>query len=217
MRPLYWLAVQTLGTVIRGGWRPEVSGLEHVPTSGGVVLAGNHLSFADQLFLGTVLPRHIAFWAKKEYFTGTGPRGLLNRGLMHGLGCIAVNRAGGAASDAAFESALPVLEGGGMVAVFPEGTRSPDGRLYRGRTGALRLARRCGVPVVPVGITGTADVQPGDLLARHRPRVAMHFGPPVDVTGADVDVRVATDALMATIQQLSGQEYVPHYAPRKAA
>jgi 1-acyl-sn-glycerol-3-phosphate acyltransferase len=215
MLPLYWLTVQTVGTAIRGGWKPAVSGLEHVPTSGGVVLAGNHLSFADQLFLGAVLPRHVAFWGKKEYFTGTGPRGTLNRALMHGLGVIPVNRDGGAASDAAFESAVPVLARGGMVAVFPEGTRSPDGRLYRGRTGALRLAQRCGVPIVPVGIVGTDGVRPKDLLGRGRPRVAMSFGPPVDVAGADV--RTATDALMASIQELSGQEYVPHYAQKKKA
>ncbi|MDT0278343.1 lysophospholipid acyltransferase family protein [Blastococcus goldschmidtiae] len=215
MLPLYWLTVQTVGTAIRGGWKPQVSGLEHVPAEGGVVLAGNHQSFADQLFLGAVLPRHVAFWGKTEYFTGTGPRGALNRGLMHGLGVIPVNRDGGAASDAAFESAVPVLEGGGMVAVFPEGTRSPDGRLYRGRTGALRLAQRCGVPVLPVGITGTRDVRPRDLLGRGRPPVAIRFGPPVDVTGADV--RTATDALMATIRELSGQEYVPHYAEKKKA
>lgn len=215
MLPLYWLTVQTVGTIVRGGWRPDVSGLEHVPADGGVVLAGNHLSFADQLFLGAVIPRHVAFWGKKEYFTGTGPRGALDRGLMRGLGVIPVNRDGGAASDAAFDAALPVLERGGMVAVFPEGTRSPDGRLYRGRTGALRLAQRCGVPVVPVGISGTDDVHPRDLLGRRRPPVAMRFGPPVDVTGADV--RTATDALMATIRELSGQEYVPRYAEKKRA
>ncbi len=215
MLPLYTLADLTLGTVLRGGWRPEVTGVEHVPTTGGVILAANHLSIADQLFLGAVLPRHVAFWAKTEYFTGTGPRGLLTRGAMTGLGAIPVNRAGGAASDAAFAAAVPVLAGGGLVAVFPEGTRSPDGRLYRGRTGALRLAQRCGVPVVPVGIVGTGDVRPKDLLGRARPRVAMHFGPPVDVR--DADVRAGTDALMAAIRQLSGQEYVPEYAPRRAA
>lgn len=215
MLPLYWLTVQTVGTAIRRGWKPAVSGLEHVPISGGVVLAGNHLSFADQLFLGAVVPRHVAFWGKEEYFTGTGFKGALDRGLMHGLGVIPVNRAGGAASDAAFESAVPVLARGGMVAVFPEGTRSPDGRLYRGRTGALRLAQSCGVPVVPVGISGTGDVRLRDLLGRERPPVAMRFGPPVDVAGADV--REATDALMASIRQLSGQEYVPEYAPRRAA
>jgi 1-acyl-sn-glycerol-3-phosphate acyltransferase len=215
MLPLYWLTVQTVGTAIRSGWRPEVSGLEHVPADGGVVLASNHLSFADQLFLGAVIPRHVAFWGKKEYFTGTGLRGALDRGLMHGLGVIPVNRAGGAASDAAFESAVPVLARGGMVAVFPEGTRSPDGRLYRGRTGALRLAQSCEVPIVPVGIAGTDGVHPTDLLGRERPRVTMSFGPPVDVAGADV--RTATDALMASIRELSGQEYVPQYAPRRAA
>lgn len=214
MLPLYWLTVQTVGNVIKAGWKPEVTGLEHVPSRGGVILAANHLSFADQMFLGAVLPRQASFWAKTEYFTGTGPRGLLTRGLVTGLGAIPVNRDGGTASDSAFEAAIPLLEAGRVVGVFPEGTRSPDGRLYRGRTGALRLARRCGVPVVPVGMVGTDDVHPRDLLGRRRPPVAMRFGPPVDTSG---DVREATDALMATIQQLSGQEYVPHYAKKNKA
>jgi 1-acyl-sn-glycerol-3-phosphate acyltransferase len=215
MPPLYTLADLTLGTVLRRGWQPDVTGLEHIPAVGGVILAANHLSIGDQLFLGAVLPRHVAFWAKTEYFTGTGPRGRLTREVMKGLGAIPVNRAGGPASDSAFESAVPVLTGGGVVAIFPEGTRSPDGRLYRGRTGTIRLARRCGVPVVPVGMLGTGVVHPRDLLSRRRPPVALRFGPAVDVT--EGDVRVVTDALMAAIQQLSGQEYVPHYAPRKAA
>ena len=214
MLPLYWLTVQTVGTAIRSGWKPEVTGLENVPPSGGVILASNHLSFADQLFLGAVVPRQASFWAKREYFTGRGLRGLLTRGIVTGLGAIPVNRDGGTAADAAFEAAVPRLESGGVVGVFPEGTRSPDGRLYRGRTGALRLARRCGVPVVPVGMVGTDEVDPRDLLGRRRPPVAMRFGPPVDTGG---DVREATDALMATIQQLSGQEYVPRYAEKKKA
>lgn len=215
MPPLYSFADRTLGAVLRRGWRPEVTGLHHVPRTGGVILAANHLSIADQLFLGAAIPRHIAFWAKAEYFSLRGPRGLFMHVLLTGLGAIPVNRAGGSAAHSAFDSAVPVLGGGGVVAIFPEGTRSPDGRLHRGRTGALRLARRCGVPVVPVGLIGTGDVQPRDLLGRRRPPVALHFGPAVDATTGDV--RAGTDALMAAIRELSGQDYVPHYAPRKSA
>jgi len=210
--PLYTLADSTVGAALRLGWRPVVEGLDAVPRHGGVLLAANHSSIADQLFLGSVLPRHVAFWAKSEYFTAGGPWGRLTRAVLHGLGAIPVDRSGGGAADSAFAAAVPVLCGGGVVAVFPEGTRSPDGRLYRGRTGTVRLARGAGVPVVPVGITGTAAVRPG----RPRPgTVGLRFGAPLDVGSGDV--RTATDALMAAIRELSGQEYVPHYAPRRAA
>ena len=212
MPPLYTLADSTVGAALRLGWRPVVEGLDAVPRHGGVLLAANHSSIADQLVLGSVLPRHVAFWAKSEYFTAGGPWGRLTRAVLHGLGAIPVDRSGGGAADSAFAAAVPVLRGGGVVAVFPEGTRSPDGRLYRGRTGTVRLARRAGVPVVPVGITGTAAVRPG----RPRPgTVGLRFGELLDVGSGDV--RTATDALMAAIRELSGQEYVPHYAPRRAA
>ena len=205
---LYPLADATVGAALRLAWRPVVEGVEAVPREGGVVLAANHCSIADQLFLGSVLPRPIAFWAKAEYFA----RDPLTRAVLAGLGAIPVDRSGGGAADSAFEAAVPVLRDGGVVAVFPEGTRSPDGRLYRGRTGTVRLARSAGVPVVPVGITGTGQVRP----TRPRPGgVRLRFGEPLDVGGGDV--RTATDALMAAIRQLSGQEYVAHYAPRRAA
>jgi 1-acyl-sn-glycerol-3-phosphate acyltransferase len=205
--PLYGLARATAGTALRLGWRPRVSGLEHLPP-GGAILAGNHLSVADQLFLGAVVPRHIAFWAKAEYFRG----GRLARALVTGLGAIPVERAGGRAVLGAFAAAVPVLRAGGLVAVFPEGTRSPDGRLYRGRTGAVRLARQAGVPIVPFGVTGTGAVQPvGARLPRLGPLVRYHIGRPLNV--AEGTPREATDALMERIRALCGQEYVPRYAP----
>ncbi|WP_426501913.1 lysophospholipid acyltransferase family protein [Dactylosporangium sp. McL0621] len=206
---LYRLTRATAGRVLRAGWRPEVHGLEHLP-AGGAILAGNHLSVADQLFLGAVVPRHIAFWAKAEYFRGRR----LARVLVRGLGAIPVERAGGRAVLTAFDAAVPVLRAGGLVAVFPEGTRSPDGRLYRGRTGAVRLARQAGVPIVPFGVVGTDAVQPIDARwPRLVPggRVGYRFGRPVDVAGGSV--RAATDEVMARIAGLSGQEYVPAYAP----
>src|SRR3954470_350197 len=142
------------------GWRPTVDGLENVPPTGGAILAGNHVSVADELFLGSVVPRHIAFWAKSEYFKGSGVKGLISRSVLSGIGAIPVERAGGRAALAAFDGAVPVLKSGDLVAVYPEGTRSPDGRLYRGRTGAARLALAAGVPIIPVGVLGTDKVQP---------------------------------------------------------
>jgi 1-acyl-sn-glycerol-3-phosphate acyltransferase len=209
MPPLYRLGHATLGRTLRLRWRPEVHGLEHIP-AGGAILAGNHLSVADELFLGAVVRRHIAFWAKSEYFSG------LTGVLVRGLGAIPVERAGGRAVLTAFDAAVPVLRAGGLVAVFPEGTRSPDGRLYRGRTGAVRLARDAGVPIVPFGVTGTDAVLP---IGSNRPRrvpgvpVTFRFAAPLDVT--DGDVREVTDGLMARIVELSGQEYVPEYAPSR--
>ncbi|GAA1620534.1 lysophospholipid acyltransferase family protein [Actinoplanes couchii] len=209
MKPrLYAFAHATLGAYLRRSWRPEVSGLEHLP-AGGALLAANHLSIGDQLFLGTVTPRHIAFWAKSEYFHGGG----ITQRVVTGLGAIPVERGGGKAALAAFDAAVPVLRSGGLVAVFPEGTRSPDGRLYRGRTGVIRLAQQAGVPIVPVGIRGTDRLrEPGARFPRKHP-VSITFGPAITVAvGSPADVRAQTDDLMARIQSLSTQEYVPHYA-----
>jgi 1-acyl-sn-glycerol-3-phosphate acyltransferase len=212
--PLYALARHTLGRYLRRTWRPTVTGLEHLPATGGAILAANHLSIGDQLFLGILTPRHIAFWAKAEYFR----RGPVTRRVVTGMGAIPVERGGGRAALAAFDAAVPVLHAGGLVAVFPEGTRSPDGRLYRGRTGVVRLAHRAGVPIVPVGIRGTDRLRPPGSRRPHRHPVTVSFGPRLDVlvTGP-ADIRRATDALMAAIRELTDQEYVPRYAPPRAA
>jgi 1-acyl-sn-glycerol-3-phosphate acyltransferase len=219
---LYSIGKLTVGKAMILGWRPHVEGLEHIPATGGAIFAGNHLSVADELFLGSVVPRHIAFWAKAEYFSGTGIGGFVTRRLMDGLGAIKVERAGGRAALTAFDGAIPVLRAGDMVAIYPEGTRSPDGRLYRGRTGAARLAVAAGVPIVPVGVTGTDRVQPiGQPYPMiGRGKVTIKFGKPIDVTGRADDrtsLRALTDELMAEIQKLTGQEYVPRYAPPRAA
>ncbi|GAA0489581.1 1-acyl-sn-glycerol-3-phosphate acyltransferase [Paractinoplanes deccanensis] len=213
MTPLYALAHRMVGGYLRTTWHPAVSGLENLPESGGAILAPNHLSIGDQVFLGVLTPRHIAFWAKAEYFRGEGLRGRLTRRVVTGMGAIPVERGGGRAALAAFDAAIPVLRAGGLVAVFPEGTRSPDGRLYRGRSGAVRLAHQAGVPIIPVGIRGTDRLrQPGSRLPRRHP-VAVSFGPaiPVHIEGP-ADVRRITDSVMAAIQELTGQEYVPRYA-----
>src|SRR4051794_15561791 len=157
---LYSIGKVTVGKTLMLGWRPHVEGLEHVPRTGGVIFAGNHLSVADELFIGATVPRHLAFWAKSDYFEGTGIRGWFSRNLMNGLGAIPVERKGGRAALEAFDGAVPVLQGGDAVVIYPEGTRSPDGKLYRGRTGAARLAVAAGVPIVPVGTLGTDKVQP---------------------------------------------------------
>jgi len=216
--PLYALARHTVGRYLMRSWRPAVTGLEHLPADGGAILAANHLSIADQLFLGIATPRHLAFWAKAEYFRAPGPRGRLTRSVVAGMGAIPVERGGGRAALAAFDAALPVLRAGGLVAVFPEGTRSPDGRLYRGRTGAVRLAHRAGVPIIPVGIRGTGDLRPPGARLPRRAPIGVAFGPALPVcVGAPADVRRLTDTLMASIRALSGQEYVPHYAPPRTA
>lgn len=210
---LYALTRHTIGGYLRRRWRPTVTGLDHLPTTAGAILAANHLSVADQLFLGTVTPRHIAFWAKAEYFRSANLSGRLTRGVVTAMGAIAVERGGGRAALTAFDAAVPVLCAGGLVAVFPEGTRSPDGRLYRGRTGVVRLAHQAGVPIVPVGIRGTDQVRPpGARLPRRHP-ISITFAPPIAVhIEAPADIRRLTDTLMATIQSLTTQEYVPRYA-----
>ncbi|GGK40892.1 1-acyl-sn-glycerol-3-phosphate acyltransferase [Pilimelia terevasa] len=220
MPPLYAIAKLTVVPLLRLGWLPRVEGIGHIPATGGAILAGNHLSVADELFVGALAPRHIAFWAKSDYFTGSGARGWLSRTVLEGLGAIPVHRATGRASLAAFDGAFPVLAAGGLVVVYPEGTRSPDGRLYRGRTGVARLALRSGVPVVPVGVRNTARVQPiGARLPRpFTARPDIRFGAPLHFGGREETAserRAVTDEIMRAIQRLSGQEYVPRYAPRR--
>jgi 1-acyl-sn-glycerol-3-phosphate acyltransferase len=219
---LYTIGKLTVGNAMMLGWRPHVEGLEHIPKAGGAVFAGNHLSVADELFLGSVVPRHLAFWAKSEYFDGTGVSGWFTRSLLNGLGAIRVERGGGRAALTAFDGAIPVLKAGDAVAVYPEGTRSPDGRLYRGRTGAARLAVAAGVPIVPVGMLGTDRVQPigQPYPMLFRGKVTIRFGKPLETVGRADDrtsLRELTDELMAEIQKLTGQEYVPRYAPAKPA
>lgn len=217
---LYTVGQYTVGPMLRLVFRPTVEGLENIPRTGGAVLASNHLSVADEYLMGAVVPRHIAFWAKSDYFNGTGISGWAMRSLMHGLGAIAVNREGGRAALTAFDAAIPVLKEGDLVGLYPEGTRSPDGRLYRGRTGVARLALLAGVPVIPVGVMGTEAVQPiGTLVPRLGHPVTIKFGKPLDFTGRSMDsssLRAITDEVMAEIQKLTGQEYVGRYAPKKA-
>ena len=189
-------------------YRPEVEGLEHVPTDEPAILASNHLSTVDVVFMPSVLTRPVYFLAKSEYFTG------LSRHFFSNVGVIPVARDGGDAAEASLCKGQEILEAGNLLGIYPEGTRSPDGRLYRGKTGPVRLALRTGAPIVPVAMHGTYDVMPpGARLPRIR-RVGVRFGAPLDLSryaGRAEDrvvLRVATDELML----LSGQEYVDTYA-----
>ena len=219
---LYWLIKRGIAEpVLRPVLRPWVRGLGNVPASGPAVLASNHLSVADPVLLSTLLPRRVTYIAKAEMFTGPGVRGRLFGRLLRGIGQLPVDRSGGSASTAAIDAALEVLGRGELFGVYPEGTRSPDGRLYRGRTGVARIALRSGAPVVPVAVVGTDELMPpGRAVPRVR-RVGLVVGEPLDFSryaGRADDqfvVRSVTDEVMAAIQRLSRQEYVDEYAPRR--
>ncbi|GAA4968237.1 lysophospholipid acyltransferase family protein [Kineococcus glutinatus] len=215
---LYWLIKLLLAEpVVKTVFRPRVHGLGNVP-AGGAILASNHLAFSDPLFLPVVVPRRITFIAKSEYFTGRGVRGRLTAGFFRGIGQLPVDRSGGGASRRAIDEAVRVLAAGELFGIYPEGTRSPDGRLYRGRTGVARIALESGAPVVPVAMIGTDLVQPaGTRLPRVR-RVSVVVGRPLDFSryaGRRDDrfvLRSVTDEIMYEIMKLSGQEYVDVYA-----
>jgi 1-acyl-sn-glycerol-3-phosphate acyltransferase len=224
VRPLYAIGKLTVGLTLQYGYNPHVEGLGNVPHTGGAILAANHLSVADELFLGAVVSRQVHYWAKEDYFHLPGITGRLMAAVMYGLGTIPVHRDGGRAALNALDAAVPILQSGGLVGLFPEGTRSPDGRLHRGRTGVAHLALQAGVPIVPVGIIGTDKVQPNDhaiprLAALGRSGVIIRFGAPMDFCDRDntmSEKRTATDEVMTEIQKLSGQEYTGRYARRTA-
>lgn len=192
-------------------WRPQVVGRKNVPKRGPVILASNHLSFIDSPTITLLAPRKVSFLAKQEYFTGTGFRGAVSRAFFSGIGAIGVERGAGAAAQQALDLGLARLEAGEAFAIYPEGTRSLDGRLYKGRTGVAWLALTSGAPVVPVALTGTEHVQPVGSRMPRLARVRIEFGEPMDLSGFGAASsgrarRQATDAVTAAIQALSGQE-----------
>ena len=169
-----------LGPLLRIFFRPRIEGLENIPESGAAIVAGNHLSFSDHFVMPAILPRRITFLAKAEYFTGPGIKGRLTAAFFRGAGQIPVDRSGGKASQSAIDAALKVLGRGDLLGVYPEGTRSHDGRLYRGRTGVAVMALRADVPVIPCAMVGTFELQPPGRKFPRLGRVTIRFGRPLD-------------------------------------
>ena len=215
----YLLKYVLLGPLLKLLFRPRIEGLENIPAEGPAIIAGNHLSFSDHFLMPAVLPRRITFLAKQEYFTGPGVKGALIASFFRSAGQIPVDRTGGRAAHPAVAEALAVLEHGELMGVYPEGTRSHDGRLYKGRTGVAVMALQAHAPVVPCAMVGTFEIQPpGRVVPRIR-RVTIRFGRPLDFSrfeGMEHDryvLRSVVDEIMYAIMELSGQEYVDRYAP----
>jgi 1-acyl-sn-glycerol-3-phosphate acyltransferase len=217
---LYGVSHRIVPPVLRAVWRPHVLGLEHVPGSGPLILASNHQSFVDSIVIPAVTPRPVNFLAKSDYFEGTGIKGRLMREWFEAFGALPVDRDDSKAALASLDTALGVLAAGGAFGIYPEGTRSRDGRLYRGRTGVAQLALTSGAPIVPVGLRDTDKLQP---VGSNRPRlvrVTVTFGEPLDVSGEYDGVppgkarREITDRVMTEIQKLTGQELAGVYNER---
>ncbi len=218
---LYWL----LKYVILGPWlrlifRPHVEGRDNVPDQGAAIIASNHLSFSDSIFMPLMVKRKVTFVAKAEYFTGKGIRGFVTKMFFVGTGTIPIDRSGGRAAQAAIDTGLRILAEGKLFGIYPEGTRSPDGRLYRGKTGVARLALDSGAPVIPVVMLNSDEIQPlGRRLPRIK-RVRIRFGRPIDfsrysgMSGDRFIERAVTDEIMYELMELSGREYVDVYAQK---
>jgi 1-acyl-sn-glycerol-3-phosphate acyltransferase len=215
----YWLMKNIIaGPLLRGIFRPWVEGAEKIPATGPVILASNHLSFIDSIFLPLVIERDMVFLAKSEYFTGKGLKGWATKMFFKGTGMLPIDRSGGKASEASLNTGLRVLAEGQVLGIYPEGTRSPDGKMYRGRTGIARMVLESGVPVVPVAMIDTEKAMPiGSKLPKLR-RIGIIFGEPLDFTrfaGMEGDrfiLRAVTDEIMYELAGLSKQEYVDSYA-----
>ena len=214
----YWVLKLILTPILRFFWRVRVEGIENIPDEGPAILASNHVSFCDSIFLPLVLRRRVTFVAKAEYFDD--PK---TAWFFRAVGQIPIRRSGGSAAMAALDSAAEVLEGGHLFGIYPEGTRSPDGRLYKGKTGVARLALRCNVPVLACAMVGTKEIQP---IGQVRPNIfrpiTIRISKPMDFSRyadhkTDPKVlRQITDEIMFELRSLSGQEYVHEYAKRKA-
>ncbi len=221
--PVIYEVFQTaLPPILKAIWRPRVLGVQNVPKEGGVILASNHLSFVDSVVIPSVAPRKVVFLAKSDYFNGRGVKGTVQRLWFEGIGMLPVDRDDTHAAIDSLGTALQVLERGEAFGIYPEGSRSRDGRLYRGRTGVAHLALTAGVPVVPVGLMGTDKVQPPGATYPKLAKVTVKFGKALDFTGRADGVplgrarREVTDEIMAAIQMLSGQEPAGVYNERAA-
>jgi 1-acyl-sn-glycerol-3-phosphate acyltransferase len=215
----YWLVKALLTPILRFFYRVKVEGIEHLPEEGPVILASNHVSFCDSIFLPMVLRRRVTFVAKAEYFDDKK-----TAWFFRAVGQIPIRRDGGTASAGALAAARGVLEGGGVFGIYPEGTRSPDGRLYRGHTGVARLALQCRAPIIPVAMIGTREAQPiGQVMPNLFVPITIRLGRPLvyphlhDRVDDRLALRAITDEVMYELRELSGQEYVPQYAKRKGA
>lgn len=217
---LYGAMKVTVGGSLKLAFRPWVEGLEHIPADGPAILASNHLSFSDSFFLPAVLDRKVTFIAKAEYFNTPGVKGRLTAAFFKGVGQLPVDRSGvRGAGEAAIRSGIEVLERGELFGIYPEGTRSPDGRLYRGKPGGLaRVALATGAPVIPVAMIDTEKIQPPGQVMPKLMRPGIRIGRPLDFSryqGMEHDrfvLRAVTDEVMYEIMKLSGQEYVDVYA-----
>ena len=215
----YWLFKYILlGPLLAILARPKVEGLEYVPQSGPVILASNHLAVMDSFYLPLVVRRRITFLAKSEYFTGTGLKGWLSRWFFTAVGQVPIDRSNADTAQAALDTADRVLREGKLLGMYPEGTRSPDGRLYKGKTGLARLALETGVPVIPVAMIGTNVVNPPGTTMLRFGRVTVRFGKPMDfsrfdgLAGNRFIERAVIDEVIYELMGLSGQEYVDIYA-----
>jgi 1-acyl-sn-glycerol-3-phosphate acyltransferase len=217
----YWALKAVVWPLFHIIFRPWADGTENVPRQGPAILASNHLSFSDHFFAPLPLPRKVVFLAKSEYFTGRGLKGLVTKAFFSALGQIPVDRAGGEASERALRTGLRVLAEGELLGIYPEGTRTPDGRLYRGKTGVARLALEARAPVIPTAMVGGFEFQPpGKIAPRLRIRPGVRFGKPLEFSryyGMEHDrlvLRAMTDEIMYELMKLSGQEYVDQDAQR---
>ena len=214
---LKWVA---LGPWLRLVFRPQVSGAENVPVTGPAILASNHLSYSDWMFMPLTLPRRVTFVAKAEYFNTPGIKGWFQKKFFSGSGQVPIDRSGASAAEGALSAAKRILDQGDLFGIYPEGTRSHDGKLYRGKTGVARLALECKVPVIPVAVVGTDVVAPPGKTFGRVIRPIVRFGTPLDFSryeGMENDryiLRSITDEIMYEIMRLSGQEYVDMYATR---
>jgi 1-acyl-sn-glycerol-3-phosphate acyltransferase len=215
----YWFMKHLVaGPILKTVFRPWISGAENIPRSGAVILASNHLSVIDSIILPLVVDRRITFLAKSDYFHGRGPGGWFVRNFLLGTGMLPIDRSGGKASEASLNTGLRVLAQGKVLGIYPEGTRSPDGKMYRGRTGVARMILEGHVPVIPVVMVDTDKVMPiGSKLPKVR-RVGIIIGEPLDFSrfeGLESDrfiLRSITDEIMHDLNRLSGQEYADVYA-----
>ncbi len=218
---MYWFfKYLIIGPWLRILFRPWVEGLENVPKEDAAIMVSNHVSFSDSFFLPLVVPRHIAFLAKSEYFTGKGIKGWLTKSFFAGVGQVPIDRSGGRASEAALRTAQRILRGAGLLGIYPEGTRSPNGTLFRGRTGVARMALESQVPIVPVAMINTYEIQPPGAIKPSLGRVGIRIGTPMAFSryyGQEEDrfiLRSVTDEVMYAVQTLSKQQYVDIYATK---